>query len=80
MILGPLFGIYLPIYAFGIWRQKRWALPALRGVRAYQHDAVHAQDAASMGLDRLRNLYAAVALGVSWGSAILLTQPRAQLA
>jgi hypothetical protein len=27
MILGPLFGIYLLVYALGIWQQKRWALP-----------------------------------------------------
>src|SRR5215475_12216159 len=27
MILGPLFGLYLAIYAIGIWRMKKYALP-----------------------------------------------------
>jgi hypothetical protein len=26
-ILGPLFGVFLAVYAVGIWRMKRWALP-----------------------------------------------------
>ena len=26
-ILGPAFGIFLLIYAVGIWRQRHWALP-----------------------------------------------------
>src|SRR4030095_4147899 len=26
-ILGRLFGLFLAVYAIGIWRMKRWALP-----------------------------------------------------
>ena len=26
LIIGPLFGIFLAIYAFGIWRMKRYAM------------------------------------------------------
>jgi hypothetical protein len=26
-ILGPLFGLYLLVYAIGIWTMRRWALP-----------------------------------------------------
>src|SRR3989442_6973279 len=25
--VGPLFGLYLLVYAAGIWRMRRWALP-----------------------------------------------------
>ena len=27
LVLGPLFGIFLLTYAFGIWRLKRWVIP-----------------------------------------------------
>ena len=27
LVLGPLFGIFLLTYAFGIWRLKAWVLP-----------------------------------------------------
>src|SRR5207247_10709058 len=26
-VVGPLFGLYLLVYAAGIWRMRRWALP-----------------------------------------------------
>jgi hypothetical protein len=35
MILGPLFGIFLAVYAVGIWRMKRWALPMAWAYAAY---------------------------------------------
>jgi hypothetical protein len=34
-ILGPAFGIFLLIYALGIWRRKRWALPMAWVYAAY---------------------------------------------
>jgi hypothetical protein len=34
-ILGPAFGIFLLIYALGIWRQKRWAVPMAWAYAAY---------------------------------------------
>jgi hypothetical protein len=36
-ILGPAFGIFLLIYAAGIWRQKRWAVPMAWVYAAYRH-------------------------------------------
>ncbi|HTR61996.1 MAG TPA: hypothetical protein VMH37_09860 [Candidatus Binataceae bacterium] len=82
-ILGPLFGIYLLIYAVGIWRQKRWALPMAWAYAAYV--------LINMALFSMKTpqgswnspvsaiVYVSIALGVSWGSAILLTLRRTQL-
>ena len=83
-ILGPAFGLYLVIYAIGIWRQKRWAVPMAWAYAAYV--------LINMALFTMKTpqnswnspvsavVYVAIAIGVSWGSAILLTGRRAQLA
>jgi len=34
-IAGPLFAIYLWVYAFGIWRRRRWAVPMGIAYAAY---------------------------------------------
>src|SRR5262245_58240859 len=34
-ILGPTFGLFLLIYALGIWQQKRFALPLAWAYAAY---------------------------------------------
>ncbi len=34
-ILGPLFGIYLLVYAVGVWRLRRFALPMAYAYAAY---------------------------------------------
>ena len=81
-ILSPAFGIFLLIYAVGIWRQKRWAVPMAWAYAAYV--------AINLVLFTLKThqrwqspgfglLYAAIAIGVSWGSAILLTRRKAHL-
>jgi hypothetical protein len=73
-LLGMAFGIFWLIYAVGIWRQKRWAVPLgwayaafvlLFGIKIPQSGS---------GL-----LCAAIALGVSLSPAILLTRRRARL-
>jgi hypothetical protein len=82
MILGPLFGIYLLVYALGIWQQKRWALPMAWLYAAYVPinmtlftlKTPHRWGSPGFGL-----LYAAIAIGVSWGSAIILMQRRTRL-
>lgn len=81
-ILGPAFGIFLLIYAAGIWWQKRWALPMAWLYAAYVPINLtlftiktrERWQSPAFGL-----AYVAVALGVSWGSAILLTRCRARL-
>jgi hypothetical protein len=84
-IVGPLFGVYLAIYAAGIWGMRRYAFPMAWAYAAYV--------AINLTLFSLRNtappgigyaifgiVYSAVALGVSVGAAWLLTRRRAALA
>jgi len=81
-ILGPAFGIFLLIYAVGIWEQKRWAVPMGWAYAAYVPinlvlftiKTPQSWQSPLFGL-----VYVAIALGVSWGSAILLTRRRSRL-
>jgi hypothetical protein len=80
-ILGPAFGVYLLVYAFRIWRMKRSAL--LMGYLYAAYVVIN------LILFNVRNptppgvgylifgiVYAAVAIGVSWGAVYLLRQRR----
>lgn len=82
-ILGPAFGLYLLIYAIGIWRQKRWAVPMAWAYAAYVliNMALFTIKTPQNSWNSPVNavVYVAIALGVSWGSAILLTRRKAQL-
>ncbi len=76
-ILGPAFGIFLLVYAFGIWQQRRWAVPMAWAYAAYVPvnlilftiKTPQRWQSPAFGI-----VYLAIALGVSWGSAILLTR------
>jgi hypothetical protein len=81
-IAGPLFGLYLLIYAVGIWRLRRWALPMAWAYAGYV--------VANLVLFSLNNpqprggvmfvvVYAAIAIGVSTGAGYLLSQRRETL-
>jgi len=79
-VVGPLFGLYLIVYAAGIWRMRRWALPMGTIYAAYV--------IANLTLFQLRDpepmregllfdaVYAVVAIGVSWGTVWVLSQRR----
>ncbi len=84
MVLGPLFGIFLAAYAYGIWNMKRFAMMMGHAYATYvilnlvlwslrDHPGVETNVAFGV-------LYATVAIGVSAGSAIILTQRKADLA
>jgi len=81
-ILGPAFGLYLLIYVVVIWRQKRWAVPMAwayaiwvpLNMALFTMKTPQNWQSPAFGL-----IYLVIAIGVSWGSAILLTQRRAQL-
>lgn len=85
LVLGPAFGIVLGVYAWSIWNLKRLALPISYAYAAYV--------VANLVLYGMREpvadgpggipvylLYAALAIGASVTSAVLLTQRRDQLA
>jgi hypothetical protein len=83
-IAGPLFGLYLLVYALGCWRQKYFALPMAYAYAAYVLVNltlfVAFQPTAARGEHLLFGLiYTLVAIDVSSGTAILLTAHRAAL-
>ena len=82
-VIGPLFGLYLLVYAIGIWRMRRWAFPMGIAYAAYV--------VVNLFLFTLRDpnptahgvafnvIYGTVAVTVSAGTAWLLAQRRATL-
>jgi len=83
-ILGPLFGIFLLVYAAGIWRMRRYALPMGYAYAAYVvinlvMFSAKNQRPANAGQMIFGLVYIAIALAVSWGTAILLRRRKAQL-
>ena len=82
-VVGPLFGLYLPVYAAGIWRMRRWALPMGTVYAIYVivnltlfllRDPEPMREGVLFGV-----IYAVVAIGVSWGAVRVLSQRRAAL-
>ncbi len=83
LILGPLFGIFLAIYAYGIWNMKRFAMPMGHAYAVYVFlNLVLWTFRKPPGVDNslvFTAIYATVAIGVSLGAAVLLTQRKADL-
>jgi len=83
-ILGPLFGIYLLVYAVGIWRLRRFALPMAYVYAAYVIVNMIAFTMRGEGQPGVRYVifgivYALVAIGVSGGAALILSRRKAAL-
>jgi hypothetical protein len=83
-IMGPLFGIFLAVYAFGIWTMRRWAIPMGHAYATYvvlnlilYSFRNTTPDTASYKVFMV--VYAAIAIGVALGSAVMLTQRKAEL-
>lgn len=82
-ILGPIFGIFLAVYAYGIWTMKRFAMPMAHAYATYvvlnlvlwSLRGPHSGDLPVWGAA----IYAAVAIGVSATAAVMLTQRKADL-
>lgn len=78
-ILGPLFGVYLLLYAYGIWTLRSWALPMGVAYAAYVIvNLVTFQmwgpkpPNAGAGWAIFGLVYATIAIGVSSGAVYLL--------
>jgi len=82
-IIGPIFGIILALYAYGIWTMRRFALPLAHFYATYV--------ILNLLMFTIRNYrelppllgriaYVIVAVGFSLGAAIILTQRKAVLA
>ncbi len=83
-IVGPLFGIYLLVYALGIWRMKRFALPMGHAYATYvvlNLIMFTAKNPRPPGVGPVifGIVYMVVAIGVSVGAAYLLTKHKAKL-
>ncbi|MEO8605478.1 MAG: hypothetical protein ABI629_23110 [bacterium] len=84
-IAGPLFGVYLAVYAFAIWTMRRFALPMSHAYAAYvilNLILFSFQDTtpSSAGHTIFGIVYMTIAIGVSLGAAIALTKRKAELA
>lgn len=84
LLAGPLLGILLGIYAWGVWNLKRVALPIAYVYAAYVSANLFlyprfqsVPDGPGGTLTYV--LYGAVAVGASVGCAILLTRRKAEL-
>ena len=79
-IIGPLFGLFLLVYAIGIWRMRRYAVPMAFVYAAYVVLNLVLFNIRDPNPNRQGLLfgffYAVVAIGVSSGAAYLLAQRR----
>lgn len=85
-IAGPLFGLFLAAYAYGIWRMRRFALPMSHAYAAYVivnlvlWQMIGPEPPPGIGYMLFGIAYLTVAVGVSLGAAIALTKRKAELA
>src|SRR5579863_6594102 len=84
LIIAPLFAAFLAIYAIGIWRMKRYAMPMSHAYATYVFInlllfLMKHHDRADTGGLPFMIAYATIGLGVSIGSAVLLTRRREEL-
>lgn len=83
LILGPLFGLFLGVYAYGIWNMKRFAMPMAHAYATYVILNLVLWSLREPPTDSLPMWaglgYAAVAIGVSATAAVMLTQRKADL-
>lgn len=77
-IAGPLFALYLWVYALGIWRLRRWALPMGVAYALYVvlNLALYVATSSEVPEWPFMLGYAVVAIGVSSGAAYLLWKRR----
>lgn len=83
-IAGPLFGIFLLVYAAGIWRMRRFALPLGHAYAAYVVlnlilFSLRMPQRPGLGYKLFGLVYSLVAIGVSSGAAFLLHRRRHEL-
>ena len=84
MILGPLFGAMLAVYAYGIWTMRKLALPISYFYAAYVivNTALFTAKNPGGTLPPLWQwvIYVVIGIGFSSGAALVLTRRKADLA
>jgi len=83
-ILGPLFGIFLAVYAYAIWTMRRFVLPMAHFYATYVilnliFFTFRSPPPDSMGEKIFGVVYAVIAIGVTVSAAVMLTQRKAEL-
>lgn len=83
-IAGPLFGLYLLVYAYGIWTKKRFSIPMSHAYALYvvlNLLLFIGKNPSSPGVGYVifGIVYSAVAIGVSVSAAYFLTSRKAEL-
>ncbi len=85
LIVAPMFGILLAVYAYGIFAMKKFALPIAYFYAAYVIVNLAMFTIRTYGTNGMPPLgpwmvYILIAVGVSSGAAILLNRRKAELA
>lgn len=83
-IAGPLFGLFLLVYALGIWNMRRFALPMARLYAAYVIVnlvlfTIRTPVPPGVGYAVFGLVYSVVAIGISVWAAVALGRRRADL-
>lgn len=81
-IVGPLFGVFLAIYAYGVWTLKRWAVPLAVGYGVYVivNVILFVRNLpADQGGNVFGWVYVVLAIGISSGGAWYLWRHRKRL-
>lgn len=83
-IAGPLFGLFLLVYAWSIWTMRRLALPLGHAYATYVIVnlllwTMNDPTPKSVGHVLFGIVYAVVAVGVALGAAVTLTRRKAEL-
>lgn len=83
-VLGPLFGVFLLVYAYGIWNMRRFAMAMGHAYATYVIINLIAFSMSnpspqSTGETIFFVVYAIIAIGVSVGSAAILTKRKDEL-
>lgn len=82
-IIGPLFGVFLAVYTYGVWTMRRFAMPMSHAYATYviinmtlwrlgDPDTTPAHVASGI-------VSAAIAIGVSLSAAVILTRRKDEL-
>ena len=84
LIMGPLFGLYLLLYAYGIWGMRRYALPMGVAYMIYVMlnmvlFPLRTPQPPGVGYQIFGLVYAAIAIGITGGAVWQLSRRRAQL-
>jgi len=84
LVAGPLFGLFLAIYAYGLWSKKRFALAMGHAYATYvvlNLLLFNMKNTAPPGIGYVifAIVYIFVAVGISGGAAYFLTKHRAEL-